>query len=229
VRRLWDDDGEAGLGLGHACCVWFLDGFVVCIYRFFYKVRGSPGPAARALKLQSDSRVRAIPFYISVIENTQNKTHRPPREDMPDAQERVRKKPRLAQTALMKNMTGLAALHVHLMRISHAQNAYDVLCLDVHTAYFPYPIDCRKKQLLHFLCPSNLDDLGVTVDVIECGLGSCVLAAAERVLWAADKLIAKWQRFCDVLCIDSDSDHEQTNTVFIAYKPSDSLFITQLY
>ena len=96
-------------------------------------------------------------------------------------------------------------------------------------AYFYYPIDCRKKQLLRFLCPSNLNDLGVTVDVIECGLGLCVLAAAERVLWATDKLITKWQRFYDVMVSDSDSDHEQANTVFVAYEPSDSLFITQLH
>ena len=144
-------------------------------------------------------------------------------------EERATKRARLAQTALMKNMTGLAALHVHLMRISHAQNAYDVLCLDVHTAYFQHPIECRKKQLLRFLCASNLDDLGVTVDWIECGLGWCVVAAAERVLWAADKLIAKWQRFYDVMTSDSDSDREQAHTVFVIYEPSDSLFITQLH
>ena len=148
---------------------------------------------------------------------------------MSGTEERVTKRTRLAQTALMQNISGLAALHVHLMRISHAQNAYDVLCLDVHTAYFQHPIECRKKQLLRFLCPSNLDDLGVTVDVIECGLGWCVVAAAERVLWAADKLIAKWQRFYDAMASDSDSDREQPHTVFVAYEPSDSLFITQLY
>lgn len=148
---------------------------------------------------------------------------------MSGTEERVTKRARITQTALMKNMTGLAALHVHLMRISHAQNAYDVLCLDVHTAYFQHPIECRKKQLLLFLCQSNLEDLGVTVDVVECGLGLCVVDAAERVLWASDKLIAKWQRFCDVLCIDSDSDHEQTNTVCVTYEPADSLFLTQLH
>ena len=128
---------------------------------------------------------------------------------MPDAHERVRKKPRLAQTALMKNMTGLAALHVHLIRIAFAQNAYDVLGLDAHAPYLPDIIKCRKKELMQVLDAEDLLDLEVAVDVVDCGLGSCVLAAAERVLWATDILTRKAGQY--VLWVmqsllDSDSD-----------------------
>jgi hypothetical protein len=128
---------------------------------------------------------------------------------MSDAQERARKKPRLTQTALIINMTGLAALHVHLMRISHAQNAYDVLGLDAHAAYLPDTVKCHSKQLMHVLDAEDLLDLEVAVDVVECGLASCVQTAALRVLWATDILTQKAGQYVlwvMLSLLDSDSD-----------------------
>ena len=102
-------------------------------------------------------------------------------------------------TALMTKITGAAALHVLLMRLALAQDAYDVFGWKAASVYTMTDVSLRFRELLQVLDSKDWKKRSKTVRRV---LFPFVIAAFGRIRWASQIVLSR------LVVMDAQSDED---------------------
>jgi hypothetical protein len=95
--------------------------------------------------------------------------------------------------------TGSAAIHVLLMRVSHARDAFEVFGMTANTVYTNLDMRAHFRQTARAL---NSQTWQASTPQVRMALYPCILGAFARIFWALDIVEAR------LAVMDVQSDNE---------------------